>query len=211
MATGLRGPGSGTITATGIDVTGASPAEFAKLGVAHIPEDRISTGLVAAMDVAGNAILRDYPRPPLSRGPFLAPRAVASFADQLISRYDVKTPGRRTKMASLSGGNQQKLLIGRELSGSPNVIVAVHPTRGVDVGATESIHRLLSDQRARGAAILLISEDLDELMALSDRIAVLYSGKVVGIVPADAANRDRIGVMMTGVDPVNANSPVSRD
>jgi ABC-type uncharacterized transport system ATPase subunit len=157
--------------------------------------------LVAAMDVSGNAILRDYQRPPLSKGPFLAGRAVSAFADRLISIYDVKTPGRHTRMASLSGGNQQKLLIGRELNGSPNVVVAVHPTRGVDIGATETIHRLLIEQRARGAAILLISEDLDELMALSDRIAVLYNGRVVGTVASVEADRNRIGVMMTGVDP----------
>lgn len=202
VVTGLRRVTEGAVHATGVDITNASPARIAGLGVAHIPEDRLATGLVAAMDVAGNAILRDYQQPPLSKGPFLAARAVSAFADRLISIYDVKTPGRHTRLAALSGGNQQKLLIGRELNGAPNVVVAVHPTRGVDIGATETIHRLLTDQRARGAAILLISEDLDELLALSDRIAVLYNGRVVGTVTTVEADRDRIGVMMTGVDPV---------
>ena len=120
----------------------------------------------------------------------------------LMERFNVRPRNPRARFGNLSGGNQQKLLIGRELSGSPKVIVAVHPTRGVDIGATETIHRLLSDQRSRGAAILLISEDLDELMALSDRIAVLYNGRVVGTVDAARANRERIGLMMTGVDPL---------
>lgn len=201
IVTGLRRCTAGRINVAGADITNAASSRIAAMGVAHIPEDRIATGLVAAMDVSGNAILRDYQKPPLARGPFLATRAISAFADRLISVYDVKTPGRKTKMASLSGGNQQKLLIGRELNGEPNVIVAVHPTRGVDIGATETIHRLLTEQRTRGAAILLISEDLDELIALSDRIAVLYNGRVVGTVPASEAEHDRIGVMMTGVDP----------
>ena len=208
IVTGLRRATAGTVTAAGRDITRASSAKIARLGVAHIPEDRISTGLVASMDVAGNAIMRDYQRPPLAKGPFLAGRAVHAFADRLISAYDVKTPHRRTRMGALSGGNQQKLLIGRELNGEPSVIVAVHPARGVDIGATETIHRLLAEQRARGAAVLLISEDLDELLALSDRIAVLYNGRVVGTVAAHEAEHDRIGLMMTGVDPATAEAVI---
>jgi simple sugar transport system ATP-binding protein len=151
------------------------------------------------MDLAGNAILRDYQRPPIARGAFLVPRAIADFADRLIRDYDVKAPGRRTRLRLLSGGNQQKLLLAREMSGAPKVIVAVHPTRGVDVGATETIHRLLREQQQRGAAILLISEDLDELLALSDRIAVLYSGRVMGTVPIAEADPARLGVWMAGI------------
>ena len=206
VVTGLRRVTSGRISVSCVEVANAAPGKIASLGVAHIPEDRIATGLIAGMPVSGNAILRDYRRPPLAKGPFLASRAVSTFADRLITLYDVKTPGRQTKVGSLSGGNQQKLLIGRELSGAPAVVVAVHPTRGVDIGASETIHRLLTDQRGRGAAILLISEDLDELMALSDRIAVLYNGQVVGTVSSAEADRDRIGVMMTGVDPALAEA-----
>jgi simple sugar transport system ATP-binding protein len=143
--------------------------------------------------------LRDYDRVPLCNGPFLSPKAISSFTDGLIATHDVKTPGRWAKLRTLSGGNQQKLLLGRELAGAPRLIVAVHPTRGVDVGATEAIHQALRDQRTRGAATLLISEDLDELLALSDRIAVFFEGRVMGIVPARGADTERIGLMMAGV------------
>src|SRR3712207_4263518 len=139
-------------------------------------------------------------RSPLCSGPFLSIKAVASFTDRLITDHDVKTPGRWAKLRTLSGGNQQKLLLGRELAGEPRLIVAVHPTRGVDVGATEAIHTALRDQRERGAAILLISEDLDELLALSDRIAVLFDGRVMGIMPASAADPEEIGLLMAGFE-----------
>jgi simple sugar transport system ATP-binding protein len=151
------------------------------------------------MDLSENAILRDYAQPPLCSGPFLSNKAVAAFADRLIANHDVKTPGRWAKLRTLSGGNQQKLLLARELAGQPRLIVAVHPTRGVDVGATEAIHEALREQRARGAATLLISEDLDELLALADRIAVLFDGRVMGILPARGADPEEIGLLMAGV------------
>ncbi len=201
VITGLRRATGGTVRVGGQAVTNRSPAAIAGAGVAHVPEDRLATGLVPGMDLAGNVILRDYDCPPISRGPFLVPRAIAGFADRLIRDYDVKAPSRRTKLRTLSGGNQQKLLIARELSGEPRVLVAVHPTRGVDIGATETIHRLLRGQRQRGAAILLISEDLDELLALADRIAVLYGGRVVGTVAAAGADPGRIGLLMAGIAP----------
>ncbi|MCC6793193.1 MAG: ABC transporter ATP-binding protein [Thermomicrobiales bacterium] len=201
VITGLRRCVSGAIRVAGRDVANRTPADCAEAGIAHVPEDRIATGLVPQLDVAGNAILRDYAKPPLAKGSFLVSRAIAAFADRLIDQYDVKTPGRRTRVASLSGGNQQKLLIARELNGEPKVVVAVHPTRGVDVGATETIHGLLDEQRRRGAAVLLISEDLDELHALCDRIAVLYAGRVMGVVDAEHAETERIGLMMAGIAP----------
>jgi simple sugar transport system ATP-binding protein len=201
VITGLRRATSGTVRVGGRDVTNASPAEIAAAGVAHVPEDRLADGLVPGLDVAGNAILRGYRRPPLARGAFLVPGAIAAFADRLIRDYDVKTPSRRTRLRLLSGGNQQKLLLARELSGEPRVIVAVHPTRGVDVGATETIHRLLREQRRRGAAILLISEDLDELLALADRIAVMYGGHLVGTVAAAGADPEHLGLLMAGIRP----------
>lgn len=198
--TGLRRVTGGQVRIGGRAITNASPAEIARAGVAHVPEDRLSTGLVPGMDVAGNVILRDYKRPPLARGPFLISRAIASFADRLIQEYDIKTPGRGARVRTLSGGNQQKLLLARELSGEPRVLVAVHPTRGVDVGATETIHGLLRSQRERGAATLLISEDLDELLALCDRIAVLYEGRVMGTVPVVGADPAYLGLLMAGGD-----------
>jgi simple sugar transport system ATP-binding protein len=152
------------------------------------------------MDLGANAILRQYRSDPISRGPFLIDRQIAEFTESLLSDYDVQPARRASKVGLLSGGNQQKLLLGRELSGHPQAIVAMHPTRGVDVGATETIHRLLWLQRSRGAAILLLSEDLDELMAVCDRIAVIYDGRIVGEVDARNTGREEIGLLMTGGD-----------
>ena len=196
--TGLRHVSGGVVTIDGTAMTNASPRAIARSGVAHIPEDRLATGLIGAMDLSENAILRDYEEAPIAKGSFLNGGAIATFTDQLIRRQDVKTPGRWAKVRTLSGGNQQKLLLARELAGDPKVIVAVHPTRGVDVGASEAIHDSLRDQRSRGAATLLISEDLDELLALSDRIAVLYEGKVTGVVQAAGADREHLGMLMAG-------------
>jgi ABC-type uncharacterized transport system ATPase subunit len=197
--TGLRDSNGGAILIGGADMTGKGSAKIARAGVAHVPEDRLATGLIGAMDLSQNSILREYGQPPISAGPFLNAGAIAKFTDRLIHGHDVKTPGRWAKVRTLSGGNQQKLLLGRELAGNPRVIVAVHPTRGVDVGATEAIHASLREQRASGAATLLISEDLDELMALSDRIAVMYEGEIVGIVPARGADPEHIGLLMAGI------------
>jgi ABC-type uncharacterized transport system ATPase subunit len=200
VITGLRVVTSGTIQIDGRELTNRSASEIAQAGVAHIPEDRLATGLIGGMDLSANAILRDYERPPLSQGPFLAGQAIAAFTDRLIAEQDVKCPGRWAMMRTLSGGNQQKLLLGRELAGEPRLIVAVHPTRGVDVGATEAIHQVLNRQRSRGAATLLISEDLDELLALSDRIAVLFAGQMSEAFPAHRADREQIGLLMAGVE-----------
>jgi general nucleoside transport system ATP-binding protein len=199
VVTGLRPATDGTIRIDGKTMTNRAAAEIARAGVAHIPEDRLATGLIGGMDLAENAILRDYAQPPLCSGPFLSSNAVATFTDRLIADHDVKAPGRWAKLHTLSGGNQQKLLLARELAGQPRLIVAVHPTRGVDVGATEAIHEALREQRTRGAATLLISEDLDELLALSDRIAVLFEGRVMGTLPARGANPEEIGLLMAGV------------
>jgi simple sugar transport system ATP-binding protein len=199
VVTGLRPATDGVIRIDGKTMTNRAAAEIARAGVAHIPEDRLATGLIGGMDLSENAILRDYAQPPLCSGPFLSSNAVAAFTDQLIADHDVKSPGRWAKLHTLSGGNQQKLLLARELAGQPRLIVAVHPTRGVDVGATEAIHEALREQRARGAATLLISEDLDELLALSDRIAVLFNGRVMGTLPARGADPEEIGLLMAGI------------
>ncbi|HEX5991673.1 MAG TPA: ABC transporter ATP-binding protein [Thermomicrobiales bacterium] len=199
IVTGLRPVTEGAVRIDGKTMTNRPAAEIARAGVAHIPEDRLATGLIGGMDLSENAILREYAQPPLCSGPFLSSKAVAAFSDRLIADHDVKTPGRWAKLRTLSGGNQQKLLLARELAGQPRLIVAVHPTRGVDVGATEAIHDALRKQRARGAATLLISEDLDELLALSDRIAVLFDGRVMGVLPARGANPEEIGLLMAGV------------
>jgi simple sugar transport system ATP-binding protein len=199
VVTGLRPLAAGTIWMAGRQVSNRTAAEIARSGVAHIPEDRLATGLIGGLDLSSNAILREYWRSPLSRGSMLSGATIADYTDRLIVSHDVKTPGRWAKLRTLSGGNQQKLLLGRELAAAPRLIVAVHPTRGVDVGATEAIHEALREQRKQGAATLLISEDLDELLALSDRIAVIFAGKVMGIVRARGADRDQLGLLMAGI------------
>ncbi|CAN5676430.1 ABC transporter ATP-binding protein [soil metagenome] len=199
VLTGLRRATGGAITIGDRNITNRPAGEIARAGMAHIPEDRLATGLVGSMNLADNAILRQYREDPLSRGPFLIDRAITDFTDSLLSDYDVQPGRRKVKAGFLSGGNQQKLLLGRELSGQPRVIVAMHPTRGVDIGATRTIHHLLSLQRARGAAILVISEDLDELMTISDRIGVIYDGQLTGVVDARSANINELGLLMTGV------------
>ena len=204
--TGLRTASAGAVTIDGKVLTNRPVLAIARAGVAHIPEDRLATGLIGGMDLSANAILRDYARPPLCHGPMLSMEAIASFTDRLIARHEVKTPGRWAKLRTLSGGNQQKLLLARELAGEPRLIVAVHPTRGVDIGATEAIHTALRAQRARGAATLLISEDLDELFALCDRIAVLFGGRIVGTLSIEAADREGIGLMMAGVGEARVES-----
>jgi simple sugar transport system ATP-binding protein len=211
VVTGLRPVTAGAILIAGKEMTNRPAGAIARAGVAHIPEDRLATGLIGGMDLSDNAILRDYARPPLCSGPFLVARAVAAFTDRLIAGHDVKAPGRWAKLRTLSGGNQQKLLLARELAGAPKLIVAVHPTRGVDVGATEAIHQALREQRQRGAATLLISEDLDELLALSDRIAVLFAGRVMGVLPARTADPEQIGLLMAGVESREVEKSRSRE
>ena len=198
VLTGLRRPTCGSVKLSDRDITNHGAGAIAAAGMAHVPEDRLSTGLVGSMDLGANAILRQYRDDPISKGPFLIDRQIAEFTESLLSEYDVQPARRAAKVGLLSGGNQQKLLIGRELSGRPQAIVAMHPTRGVDIGATKTIHRLFWLQRSRGAAILVISEDLDELIAVCDRIAVIYDGRIVGEVEARTAVREEIGLMMTG-------------
>ncbi len=198
VITGLRQAAGGEITLCDCDVTNRPPRRTIDLGLSHIPEDRMHTGLIANMSVCDNLILKEYRRPPLARLGFLVRRAIARFSDRLIAEYEVATPSRETLIKGLSGGNLQKALLAREITAGGSVMVAVHPTRGLDIGATEWVQRKLLEQRQKGAAILLISEDLDELLAVSDRIAVLYEGRIMGIVPAEDADVEEIGLMMAG-------------
>jgi simple sugar transport system ATP-binding protein len=199
VITGLRRATGGQVRIGGADMTNRSPREIIAAGVAHIPEDRMGTGLIGNLDLSDNSILKEYRRSPLARGLLLIRNAIAGFTDRLLADYNVAAPGRHVKVRLLSGGNQQKMLLARELSGEPQLLVAVHPTRGVDIGATESIQQLLLTQRARGSAILLISEDLHELLALSDRVAVLYGGRLMGVVDAATAAVEHLGPLMAGV------------
>ena len=166
--------------------------------LAHIPEDRASVGSMPGLSVADNLILRSFERPPIGVGWAINRSAVRQYAERLVTEYQISTPTIETPVRMLSGGNLQKVILARETSGHPELMIAVHPTRGLDVGATEAVHKLLISQRDAGVAILLISEDLDELLSLSDRLAVMYEGRIVGEMPTEGANINRIGLMMAG-------------
>lgn len=195
---GLRPATAGTVRVGGRDITNRPARTVHEAGVAHIPEDRLRMGIVPTMTVAENLVLKRYRDPPFARGPLLDLQAITEFARRLIVEYDIVTPGPATPARLLSGGNIQKLILSRELSDRPAVIIAAHPTSGLDVSATEQIHALLLRRRKEGAAILLVSEDLDEILALSDRIVVLFSGQIIGAVAAADAQRERIGLLMMG-------------
>ncbi|MFQ6014544.1 MAG: ABC transporter ATP-binding protein [Anaerolineae bacterium] len=199
VITGLRRAMKGKVMLLGEEVTNCPAGQLIEKGLAHIPEERIRMGLVPNMSVAENLILKKYRYPPCSQGSFLDFAFVGQQAEKLISEYDIVVPGQDTPAKLLSGGNIQKLILAREMSGNPRFIVAAHPTYGLDVGATEYIRQLLLQQRERGAAILLVSEDLEEVLSLSDRIAVMFEGNVVGIRDAVKADVEEIGLMMAGV------------
>lgn len=195
---GLRNAAEGELLILGKDATNLSTREIERMGVSHVPEERIRMGLVPNMTVAENLILKRYNRLPFSRRLFLNTTSISINADELISEYDIVTPSNETPAKLLSGGNIQRLILARETSEQPKLILAAHPTYGLDVGATEHIRKLLLKQRERGAAILLVSEDLEEIMTLSDRIAVMFEGEIMGTMDAATARLDDIGLMMTG-------------
>jgi ABC-type uncharacterized transport system ATPase subunit len=196
---GLRPARQGRILLDGRDVTHASPSERIAAGQSYIPEERMRDGAIKDFSVADNYILEDHGKPPFARQIFLNFREIEHQTRRAVEAYAVKTPSLNTPLKNLSGGNIQKLILARELSRTPKVLIASQPTRGVDIGATEYIHRRLLQQRQEGTAILLISEDLDEIRALSDRIAVMYEGQIVGIVDGRTATTEQLGLMMAGV------------
>ncbi len=198
VITGLRQATEGQVVLLGENITNCSPGEIIGRGVAHIPEERIRMGLVPGMSVAENLILKAYRRSPCSQRLFLNHTFIDQHAERLISEYEIATPSKDAPAKLLSGGNIQKLILARETSEEPVLIVAAHPTYGLDVGATERIRQLLLEQSKRGAAILLVSEDLEEIMTISDRIAVMFEGRVVGIVDTAGAEVEEIGSMMVG-------------
>ena len=196
---GLRPVRQGRILLNGRDVTHGSPSMRMKAGQAYIPEERMRDGVIKEFSVAENLILQDHGDAPYSRNTFLDFNAIETRSAELVETFNVKTPTLDTPLKNLSGGNIQKLILARELSRQPQVLIASQPTRGVDIGATEYIHRRLLSQREAGTAILLISEDLDEIRALSDRVAVIYEGAIVGVVDGRTAAAEEIGLMMAGV------------
>jgi general nucleoside transport system ATP-binding protein len=195
--TGLRKVEAGQIVVAGKDMTNARARDSLDLGVGHIPEDRQVRGLVLDFTLAENLALHDFRKEPESKWGWLYPRRLIQRATGLLKEFDVRGGGPRTLAASLSGGNQQKVVIAREVSRDPNLLVAAQPTRGLDVGAIEFVHRRLVQERDEGRAILLVSFELDEILSLSDRILVIYEGRIVGEYPPDVSEEE-LGFAMTG-------------
>ncbi|WP_108993407.1 ABC transporter ATP-binding protein [Paenibacillus agaridevorans] len=196
--TGMRKVQEGNVFLNGSDLTNKSPRDISTAGVGHIPEDRHKHGLVLDFSVSENMILNTYFQPEYGRYGFVDFKAMDKLAADLVGEYDVRLSGIHTDARALSGGNQQKAIIGRELHKDPDLIIAVQPTRGLDIGAIEFVHNRLVEARNGGKAILLVSFELDELYALSDRIAVMYEGKLVGEVDADNRNDEELGLLMSG-------------
>jgi simple sugar transport system ATP-binding protein len=198
LVAGIRDRTAGTVAVGGRTLRTGRPRDAIAAGLRYVPEDRMHTGVAPSMSIAENLVLRSYRRPPMSRPPFLRRRRIVKHAEDAIRDADIRAPGPLTPTRLLSGGNVQKVVLARELAGEPRVLVVASPTRGLDVGAAESVRELLIEATRQGAGVLLISEDLDELLALSDRILVIYAGRLVGEVPASAADTSMIGLMMAG-------------
>jgi ABC-type uncharacterized transport system ATPase subunit len=196
---GLRKVTQGMVMIAGQDLTHASLRERIEKGLAYVPEERMRDGAIREFSVEENLFLRDIDNPKFTRGIFLNFPEMDAHARQLVSAFNVKTPRLDTPIKNLSGGNIQKLIMARELSRQPRVLIAAQPTRGVDIGASEYIRQRLLEQRENGVAILLISEDLDEILELSDRIAVMFEGSIVGLVNRGEATPEDLGLLMAGV------------
>jgi simple sugar transport system ATP-binding protein len=195
---GIRRPASGAITVDGTDVGRADPAMLRRLGLAHVPEDRHHMGLVLQFEEYENAILGYHDDPKYLNGPFLDIDAIRDDAREKIEKYDIRPPNCRLKTANFSGGNQQKIVVAREMERDPKVLIIGQPTRGVDIGAIEFIHRRIVEMRDQGKAILLVSVELDEIRSLADRILVMFAGRVVGE-QGPAASEQTLGLMMAGI------------
>lgn len=196
--TGLRPVDSGSVTLAGVDLTRKSVRERMRAGVAHIPEDRQKHGLVLDFKVSENMVLTTYQDPRFGRGGFIDNKAIDEQATKLIQEFDVRTAGIHVPIRALSGGNQQKAIIARELTRDPQLLIAVQPTRGLDIGAIEFIHERLLQAKNEGKAILLISYELDELYKMSDRIAVIFDGQIMGELDGEQVDDEKIGLMMAG-------------
>ena len=205
--TGMRASRGGKIHLLGRDITRASPRKITEMGSAHVPEDRQRDGLVLSFTVADNLVLSTYYLPPFARGPELQTRAILASAHERISEFDIRTPGPLTTAGSLSGGNQQKVIVAREFSRPIHLLVASQPTRGLDVGSIEYIHARIVQKRQEGCAVLLVSPELDEILELSDRIAVMYRGQIVGMLDADEATKKEVGLLMAGITPEPGAKP----
>jgi ABC-type uncharacterized transport system ATPase subunit len=200
VITGLRRCTAGRVFVHGQEVSNRSARQAIDQGVAHVPEDRKEMGTAPNMSITNNIIFKAYRKPPIARGPAIDYPAARKHSENLKNEYDIVAPSVETSVRYLSGGNLQRVILAREISAGPDLMIAMQPTRGLDVGAIEGVQRLLLDLRSSGTAVLLASEELDEIIALSDRVAVLYEGEIVGEIRGEVSDedRERIGLMMTG-------------
>ena len=197
VLTGVRQPTSGAVRVKDRVIEGG-PAAFLAAGIGHVPEDRLRSGLAPSMAVTDNAVMREYRRPPIAHGPLFALRAAAALARGIVRDASVLAPSLRMPVRNLSGGNQQRLVARREMRISDTALVAAYPTRGLDVGAIEMMLRYLLEMRDRGIGVLLVSEELEELLGIADRVAVMFQGRIMGVFPAQEADAERIGLLMGG-------------
>jgi general nucleoside transport system ATP-binding protein len=209
--TGLRRPTSGTVSLGGREVTGSGPRQLQKQGMSFVPGDRHRFGLVLSFPVRDNLVLTQYDEAPYVRGLLRNEPAIDDWAKRAVAEYDIRTPSVTVPVSTLSGGNQQKVVVAREFSRKLSALALDQPTRGLDVGSIEFIHRQVVAKRDEGAAILLVSAELDEVLELSDRIAVMYRGEIVGLVDGPTAEREEIGLLMAAgrrsIPPVEPDAP----
>ena len=198
VLTGLRGVTEGQVRIGPTIMEHPDPAAFLAAGIGHIPEDRLRSGLAPAMAVSDNAVMREYDRPPVARGSLFSPIAAMALARRIVADAQVLVPNMRMPVRNLSGGNQQRLVARREMRVSVKALVAAYPTRGLDIGAIDTMLRYITEMRNAGCGVLLISEDLEELLATADRVAVLFQGRIMGVFPAGEADPERIGLLMGG-------------
>ncbi len=198
--TGLRKIESGVVTISNVECTNFSPRQITELGVAHIPEDREKHGLVMSYSLADNMILNTYYVPPFASGIVMHHDAINQNGEELVAEYDVRTPSALTHAGKLSGGNKQKVIVAREFSRPTELLIAAQPTRGIDVGSIEFIHSQIIAQRDQGVAVLVVSAELDEVLGLADRVAVMFDGRIVAVLPIEEATRERVGLLMAGSD-----------
>jgi simple sugar transport system ATP-binding protein len=196
--TGLRKADNGSVKLNGKELINHTPRKITESGVGHIPQDRHKHGLVLNFPIGENMVLQTYNKRPYSKNGVLNFKEIYKKAKSLISEFDVRTPSEYTLARALSGGNQQKAIIGREVDRNPDLLIAAQPTRGLDVGAIEFIHKRLIEQRDNGKAVLLVSFELDEIMNVSDRIAVIYEGRIVAVVNPKETTEQELGLLMAG-------------
>lgn len=200
VLTGLRRADAGQIVINGRDLTNVGPRRITEEGqISHVPEDRHAFGMVSSYSIADNMVLNSYTHSPFSTNGTINERAIRQHAEELVAQYDVRTPNVDTAAGTLSGGNQQKMVVAREFSRPIKLLIASQPTRGIDVGSIEFIHNQIIAKRDENVAVLVVSSELDEILALSDRIAVMYKGEIIEILPRHEATREKLGLLMAGV------------